>query len=439
MAVRLRPRRQVSARLAANGQQGRSPHTTGSKTSFTLDPHGGTVRVTRSFKNNVDPRIAAVAIVLVLAAVQYVWWRGLVMKPHEDRRPPPTSGGGGAGATAVLGRSDVIVQTVAGAPDPGYADGMGRDARFDGPSALALDARGNLYVADTRNNRIRMVAPNSRTSTLAGSGAVGYRDGDARDARFNAPSGIAVGTDGAVYVADTRNNRIRCIRGGQVSTLAGGPPGFADGPAAAARLLLPTGLAVTAGPNGPALLVADSGNRRIRLVTLGAQPVVTTLRAVPGAPLGVALAAGPPEAARAPGEPGATGHAVAVADAGLLLPGSGAPLAAPIAAEDPDQGTIKTKLELRHPVAVAAAQNGWFATDAGHAAVFRVHDGEAEVYAGVVLPEHVVAGFRDGTGDKCAFGLIAAVAADDHGHVYVADTGNNAIRRLTLSDSNGAP
>src|SRR2546421_12198339 len=105
-------------------------------------------------KRQVDPRITGVAIILVLVIVQWFWWKGLVSKPKL--RPP----GGGAPAAAAggepttLGREDVEVITIAGEPEPGDADGLGRDARFDGPSGLALDRDGNLVVADCRNHRI---------------------------------------------------------------------------------------------------------------------------------------------------------------------------------------------------------------------------------------------------------------------------------------------
>src|SRR5438874_12942432 len=99
-------------------------------------------------KQQVSPRVAAAAIVVVLVIVQVVWWRGLVMKPKAH--PPGGGGGGGGGGPDLLltGRPDVTVETISGDIEPGYIDGPGRDARFDGPGGLALDPAGNLLVAD---------------------------------------------------------------------------------------------------------------------------------------------------------------------------------------------------------------------------------------------------------------------------------------------------
>src|SRR5690242_72261 len=82
---------------------------------------------------------------------------------------------------------------------------------FDTPSAVALDTNGNVYVADTANNRIRKVTPQGEVSTVAGDGGAGYVDGPASQARFNSPVGVAVDAQGNVFVADTYNDRIRVI------------------------------------------------------------------------------------------------------------------------------------------------------------------------------------------------------------------------------------
>jgi sugar lactone lactonase YvrE len=97
---------------------------------------------------------------------------------------------------------DGRVTTVAGGAR-GFADGVGGAARFNTPSALAIDAGGALYVADTGNNAIRRMTADGRVTTVAGDGVAGYRDGPAREARFNAPIGVAVDASGRVIVADT--------------------------------------------------------------------------------------------------------------------------------------------------------------------------------------------------------------------------------------------
>ena len=138
-------------------------------------------------------------------------------------------------------------------------------ATFDTPSGIALDKAGNLFVADTGANTIRRIDPTGAVTTLAGDGTAGLRDGAAAQARFNGPIGVAADDKGNVYVADSYNDRIRRITpDGQVRTLAGGDaPGFADGPGAAAAFDTPTALALD---RDGALLVADTGNDAIRKI-----------------------------------------------------------------------------------------------------------------------------------------------------------------------------
>ena len=159
---------------------------------------------------------------------------------------------------------DGWVRTIAGS-GRGFADGQGEAARFDTPSALAIDAQGALYVADTGNHAIRRVAPDGAVTTLAGDGTPGDADGRGAAARFNGPVGVAVDAAGRVIVADTYNDRIRVVApDGTVSTLAGGPsPGFLDGAGGDARFDTPAGVAVTAAGQ---VVVADTGNGAIRLV-----------------------------------------------------------------------------------------------------------------------------------------------------------------------------
>ncbi len=188
-------------------------------------------------------------------------------------------------------RPDGSVHTLAGGEE-GFADGIGRSARFHTPSGIARDALGNLYVADTGNHAIRKVTPDGVVSTLAGNGKPGFEDGPAQRARFHGPMGIAVDASGAVFVADTWNDRIRVIRGGRVETLAGGDvPGFADGAGAQARFDTPTALVLA--PDGR-LLVADTGNDGVRVLD-GAQVRSLPVHAddpfdAPRAPLALALA-----------------------------------------------------------------------------------------------------------------------------------------------------
>jgi sugar lactone lactonase YvrE len=168
---------------------------------------------------------------------------------------------------------DGNVTTLAGGSE-GFADGAGAAASFNTPSALALGPDGNLYVADTGNNRIRKITPDGKVSTVAGNGTAGYVDGPAAQAQFNGPIGLAVSVRGDIYVADTYNDVIRMITTeGEVTTIAGGGmPGYADGEQKAALFDTPSGIVVV---EDSSLIVADTGNQRLR--KLSAEGNVTTL------------------------------------------------------------------------------------------------------------------------------------------------------------------
>lgn len=164
-----------------------------------------------------------------------------------------------------------VVSTLAGSGTEGLADGTGTDAQFKALWSLAVDAGGNLYATDW--NCIRKITPGGVVTTLAGSEAAGFADGPASMARFAGPTGVAVDRRGNVYVADTGNYRIRKITpSGEVSTLAGGSvDGVTDGTGRQARFTAPMGLGVDAEGN---LYVGDTGRPRVRkIVPTG---VVTT-------------------------------------------------------------------------------------------------------------------------------------------------------------------
>ena len=177
--------------------------------------------------------------------------------------------------------ADGVVSTLAGG-GRGFVDGVGAAARFATPSAIALATDGALIVADTGNHAIRRVAMDGTVSTVAGDGVPGYVDGPAAQARFNAPVGVAVDAAGRILVADTYNDRIRVIDvDGEVRTLAGGDDGAADAPSSAAyrdgagpdaRFDTPCGVAVDALGR---VIVADTGNGLLRAV--GPDGYVTTI------------------------------------------------------------------------------------------------------------------------------------------------------------------
>jgi hypothetical protein len=179
-----------------------------------------------------------------------------------------------------------VATILAGSPgSPGSADGTGSAARFHGPRGVAVDSAGNVYVADTDNYTVRKVTPAGVVTTLAGSpGNPGSADGTGSAARFSGSAQLAVDSAGNVLATDSNNHTIRKVTpAGVVSTLAGSPgaQGSADGTGSAARFAAPYGVAVGSAGN---VFVADTGNHTIRKVTPAG--VVTTLA---GSPIAINL------------------------------------------------------------------------------------------------------------------------------------------------------
>jgi uncharacterized protein (TIGR03437 family) len=164
------------------------------------------------------------------------------------------------------------MSTVAGTSlGAGYTGdgGAATSAQVNNPTGLALDSAGNLYMADTLNNRIRRIGTDGRIVTIAGDGT-GQFAGDNRPASLaslNNPQGIGVDAAGNLYIADTLNHRIRKVSGGFMTTIAGnGAAGFSgdNGPATSAQLNYPKDVAVDGAGN---VFIADTYNFRIRMVT----------------------------------------------------------------------------------------------------------------------------------------------------------------------------
>lgn len=167
---------------------------------------------------------------------------------------------------------DGNVITMAGTAEPGYADGPGSTARFNWPVRLTVDALGNVYVAEFGNHKIRLVTPEGDVTTIAGS-SQGFADGTGTEAKFDSPHGIAIDANGTMYIADGGNNKIRKIsKAGVVTTLAGSDMGFADGTGSAAMFNSPGGVDIMANGN---ILVADTDNNSVRMVT--PEGIVTTM------------------------------------------------------------------------------------------------------------------------------------------------------------------
>ena len=182
-------------------------------------------------------------------------------------------------AATALHAQDAVATLAGQALVSGAANGTGTNAVFSDPAAMVTDANGNLFVADSRNHAIRKITPGGVVTTFAGKlGVAGSANGTGTAARFDSPSGLAFDPAGNLYVSDTGNGTIRKITSAaKVSTFAGvaGAGGFLDGAAGIALFSSPLGIAVAS--NGT-VYVADSGNHCIRKV---AGSVVSTFAGFP--------------------------------------------------------------------------------------------------------------------------------------------------------------
>jgi sugar lactone lactonase YvrE len=174
-----------------------------------------------------------------------------------------------------------VISTVAGGREQGFGGdgGLATAALLDSPVGVAVDSAGNIYIGDTHNNRVREVlASSGNIVTIAGTGVAGFSGdgGAATAALLNLPTAVAVDSNGNVYIADTNNNRIREIGGTTINTVAGnGQQVYSGdgGPATAAGLDSPDGVAVDAAFN---IYIGDTHNQRVRLVTF-TTGIITTL------------------------------------------------------------------------------------------------------------------------------------------------------------------
>jgi sugar lactone lactonase YvrE len=274
---------------------------------------------------------------------------------------------------------------IAGALCPtcgGSLDGSGSNARFDAPEGIVAAPDGNLYVTEKNSATIRRVSPEGVAVTFAGSaGATGSLDGAGTGARFNAPTRLEADADGNLYVTDTGNSTIRRISAaGAVTTLAGaaGQCGSLDGDARTARFCSPQGIAMDRQGN---LYVADTLNHTIRRIDRA--NVVTTIAGVAGA------------CGSSDGRAGAARFCepqdIEVDSAGYLY------------VADTANSTIRE---------ISPA-------------------GEVRTIAGAAGQ----CGSADGTENNARLCRAAGLALDGAGSLFVADTGNGTIRRITISNA----
>jgi sugar lactone lactonase YvrE len=153
------------------------------------------------------------------------------------------------------------VTTFAGGSEVGYVDGPRLTATFNAPWSIAIDGIGNIYVADSGNHRIRKITMSSGEVTTVAGSSPGFNDGDAAEAQFDSPRGVAVESAGILYVSDTMNHRIRKIANGKVTTIAGSSRGNDNGSGDMAKFYSPHGITVDKVGN---IFVADTSNYVVR-------------------------------------------------------------------------------------------------------------------------------------------------------------------------------
>src|SRR5262245_26914419 len=265
------------------------------------------------------------------------------------------------------------VETIAGSAE-GFMDGPPSSAAFNTPSGIAVTRKGELIVADTSNNRIRKIARDGTVSTIAGTGELGHRDGIGTIASFDGPVGVAVDRLGNIFVADTYNDCIRKITtNGEVSTVAGqATPGYKDGEPDLALFDTPCGVAVDPAGN---LFVADTGNNAVRKISAAGD--VST------------LAGG--------GRGGEDG-----------------------------QGQ---EARFNHPVGIALTHDGF---------IFVADESSGRIR--MITPEGIVRtvagdkeGFANGVGKAAQFNRPSGIAVDNAGALYIADSDNYLIRKISAA------
>jgi sugar lactone lactonase YvrE len=337
--------------------------------------------------------------------------------------------------------------TIAGtAGTPGSTDGSGNVALFNNPTGVVADNNTNIFVADFGNSTIRELIPVSGkwvVTTIAGTaGTTGSNDGIGTSALFSNPAGIAISDTGTLYVADFGNSTIRQITPAGptwvVTTIAGtaGTPGSSDGVGGGALFNNPTSVALDSLGN---VYVADFGNHTIRQITpVGLIWVVTTIAGTAGKP---GIADGTGNAARFDNPAGVAVDSlgnVYVADSmndtirKMALSGTNwmvstiAGLAGKFGSADGTNNIAR----FNRPIGLAVdASDNLYVADAGNDVIRKITLIGTNWVVSTIAGTARKIGSTDGTGSSARFNSPMEVTTDNAGNVYVADTSNDTIRR----------
>ncbi|HKR67053.1 MAG TPA: Ig-like domain repeat protein [Thermoanaerobaculia bacterium] len=330
-------------------------------------------------------------------------------------------------ATHALAQSYTFTHLAGSAGGVGFDDGTGAAARFQGAQELAVDGDGNIFVADALNHTIRKITPEGEVTTIAGvAGSRGTTDGRGAAARFRGPTGIAIDRDGALYVADTENDSIRKITtSGFVATFAGGSlnPGKSDGPVTAARFYRPSAIAID---SDGTLYIADAMNLTIRKIT--PDGVVTTIAGLAGRS---GSADGTASAARFQSLHGLDidAQGLVVVDGNrirrITRDGVVTTIAGSLTAGSADGTGDAARFSGPVGCAVDAAGTIYVADTQNHTIRQITSDGAVTTFAGLAGAP----GGNDGTGAAARFRDPLGVAVDAAGDLVVAAGG--AIRKIT--------
>jgi sugar lactone lactonase YvrE len=321
------------------------------------------------------------------------------------------------------------VTTIAGDGTAGFADGMGTAAQFDQPNGLAFDSEGNLYVADNNNQRIRIISPQGLVSTFAGTGTSGSNDGPGATATFSNPQDIAVDSAGNVFVAEIFSRIRKISPDGTVSTIAGSlGSGYADGPGATAKFNSPVGITID---REGSLYVADANGHRIRKLTTD------------GVTWNVSTAAGDGTAAHLDGPVGSAqffslrglaageGDSLYITDSNRIRKISGgmvSTLAGAYSAGSADgPGAVA---QFYYPAYTAIDSGG--SLYIGDTQNYSIRKMTPELIVSTIAGDGT-AGFADGPAAAAQFDQPAGVAIDAQGNIYVSEILGCRIRKITFT------